>query len=108
MKKIKIALYIAVVAFLISVIGILVGTLGNNFSVASAIMSIGWVVGWVAYVFGGLLTAIKLAGKIAKWGWIITPFPIDIITGIFTFIIAVYVLLFMPVIPIAMAYKESM
>ena len=36
----------------------------------------------LSYVFGGGLTsACKLYINIVKWGWIIMPFPIDLITG---------------------------
>lgn len=38
-----------------------------------------------SYIFGGLLTAIKMAWEIAKWGWVAVPFPLSIASGILTF-----------------------
>lgn len=112
MKRLKIALCIALAGTAIMVVGILLGMFvldgtEKGFTIAMNVMSVGWLVSIVAYFFGGLGTAVKLAGKIAKWGWFVTPFPIDIITFIFAFMIAVYMLIFTPIIPIAIAYKEN-
>ena len=38
-----------------------------------------------SYIFGGLLTAIKMAWEIAKWGWVAAPFPLSIASGNLTF-----------------------
>lgn len=78
---------------------------GSNFG--ATLMGLGFVVGLVSYIFGGLGTAIKMAGEIAKWGWIIVPFPYDIMTFIFSFIFAIFAFLFLHVIPVRKAYKES-
>lgn len=37
---------------------------------------------------GGFGSALKAAGKLAKFGWLIVPFPYDLITGLMTLIIA--------------------
>ena len=67
----------------------------------------GWLLGIVAIFVGGLGTACRMAGKVAKWGWIVVPFPIDIITGLFSFFLAVWMLMLFSIIPIHKAYKES-
>ena len=62
----------------------------------------------VSYFFGGFGTAVKMAGKIAKWGWLIVPFPYDIVTGVVSFFISIMVFIGLPIIPIRKAYKEQM
>ena len=107
MNRLKIAQYIALGATALSVIGGLLGGLsGSEFG--AVLMCIGFVAGLVSYIFGGLGTAIKMAGGIAKWGWIIVPFPYDILTFIFSFIFAILTFVFLPIIPVRKAYKESM
>lgn len=69
--------------------------------------SIGFVAGVVSYCFGGLLTALKSAWKIATVGWLITPFPIDIFTGLMTFFIGIFVFMYFPILPVRKAYKEN-
>lgn len=42
-----------------------------------------------AYILGGGFgKALKAAGKLAKFGWLIIPFPYDLLTGFLTLIIA--------------------
>ena len=107
MNRLKIAQYIALVATALSVIGGLIsGLLGSE--IGSGFMCLGFLVGLVSYIFGGLGTAIKMAGGIAKWGWIVVPFPYDIMTFIFSFIFAIVVFICLPIIPVRKAYKESM
>ena len=104
MNRLKVAQYIALGATALSVIGLMLGS--TQFG--GVLMSIGFMAGLVSYFFGGLGTAFKMAGKIAKWGWIIAPFPYDIVTFVFSFVIAIFVFLFIPIIPVRKAYKESM
>lgn len=107
MNRLKIAQYIALGATAFSVIGgILGGMSGSDFG--AILMVIGFVAGLVSYIFGGLGTAIRMAGGIAKWGWIIVPFPYDILTFILSFIFAIFAFVFLPIIPVRKAYKESM
>ena len=106
MNRLKIAQYIALGATLFSVVGGLVGGLSGS-KVGVILMTIGFVAGLISYIFGGLLTAIRMAGKIAKWGWIVIPFPYDIMTFIFAFIFAIFAFVFLPIIPVRKAYKES-
>ncbi len=107
MNRLKIAQYIALGATACSVIGVILGGMsGSNFG--STLMGIGFIVGLVSYIFGGLGTAIKMAGGIAKWGWLVVPFPYDLMTFIVAFMFAVIAFFFLPIIPIRKAYKESM
>lgn len=107
MERLKIAQYIALGATACSVIGFIAGGM-NGSGFGSVLMGIGFLVGMVSYIFGGLGKAIKMAGGIAKWGWIVVPFPYDILTFVFAFIFAIIAFLFLPIIPVRKAYKESM
>ena len=73
-----------------------------------AMMGYGVMAGIVSYFFGGFGTAVRMAGKIAKWGWLIVPFPYDIVTGMVSFFISIMVFIGLPIIPIRKAYKEQM
>ena len=53
------------------------------------------MVGLVSYIFGGLGTAFRMAGKIAKWGWLIIPFPYDLTKGALSFVFALFVFFFL-------------
>lgn len=104
MNRMKIAQYIALGATLLTVTGIILSSHFPN--VGGWIGSIGIVAGIAAYLFGGLTKALSIAWKIAKWGWFVIPFPFDIVTGICAFALSLIVLLFLPIIPVRMAYKE--
>ena len=105
MNRLKIAQYIALGATVVSIIG---GILtANNIGFGGILLGIGFLTGIASYIFGGLLTAIKMAVGIAKWGWIIVPFPYDIMTFFMSFIFAIFAFVFLPIIPVRKAYKES-
>lgn len=106
MNRFKIAQYIALVATALSVIGwLLWGVLGSQ--VGLTMIGIGALIGIVSYVFGGILTAFKMACGIAKWGWFVLPFPYGIVTFIGAFAIAIYVFICFPIIPVRKAYTEN-
>lgn len=107
MNRLKIAQYIALGATALSVIGGLLGGMSGS-EIGTVLMGLGFVTGLVSYIFGGLGTAIRMAGGIAKWGWIIVPFPYDIMTFVCSFIFAIFAFVFLPIIPVRKAYKESM
>lgn len=100
---------IALAATPLSVIGF-IGIIGSMDGEMVAIWPILFVLGMaltcVAYLLGGLLTAIKCALKIAKWGWIIIPFPYDLVTGFLAFFAGLLVFLLVPIIPVRKAYLE--
>lgn len=73
MKRIEIAQYIALGATCLTVLGfVLSGIFGGR--IPMSMMGYGVMAGIVSYFFGGFGTAVKMAGKIAKWGWLIVPF----------------------------------
>lgn len=52
-----------------------------------------------AYILtGGLDMVLGIAKKIAFFGWIILPFPLDIITGIATFVLALFLFAAFPIV----------
>lgn len=110
MNRSKIAQYIALGATVLSVTAFVLAFKSNSDfgkGFASILLIIGIFGSLVSYILGGGLgKALSISGKIAKWGWIVIPFPFDIVTGICTFIYAVMALLFLPIIPVRMAYKE--
>lgn len=61
----------------------------------------------VAYmVGGGIGMAIKSAWKVAKIGWLITPFPIDIFTGLAAMMFSILGFFFIPLLFVAMNYDQ--
>lgn len=105
MNRLKIAQYIALGATALSVIGGILSA--NNAEFGGTLLGIGFLAGLVSYIFGGLGTAIRMAGGIAKWGWLIVPFPYDIMTFFMSFFFAIFAFVFLPIIPVRKAYKES-
>lgn len=66
----------------------------------------GLILTFGAYCLGGLWTAIKAALSIAKWGWLVVPFPYDLATGPIAFVLAMMALFLIPIIPVRKAMKE--
>lgn len=100
----KLAQYIAAGATAVSLIGLIAGNMGTGHGFD--IMVVGFLIGIVSYVFGGFVTAVKMAGRIAVWGWRIAPIPFSLITFAFSFICAMFVFFFFPIIPVRKAYKD--
>ncbi len=71
--------------------------IGNIISVFVVIGFIGTV---VSYATGGLIEALKSAVGIGKWGWLLMPFPVDLFTGLISTIVAFYVLVAFPILPV--------
>ena len=71
--------------------------IGNFISV---FVVIGFIATVVSYITGGFIEAIKSAFKIGAWGWLLMPFPADIFTGLISTIVAFYVLLAFPILPV--------
>lgn len=105
MNRFKIAQYIALGATLISVLGFYLGAI-QDIHFGFSLMGVGFVGGLVSYMFGGLGKAFSMAGKIAFWGWVAVPFPYDILTFLLSFVFAIIVFVFLPIIPVRKAYKE--
>ena len=107
MKRLMIAQYIAGGATLSTALGFcLLSIWGINFG--SYLMGLGMLAGLVSYCFGGLGKAFSMSASIAKWGWLIIPFPYDLLTFTFAFFFAIIAFLFLPIIPVRKAYKESL
>lgn len=108
MNKYTIAKIIAAVASILGVVALLnffgvlqLGIVGETIGGLAVILSL------VAYIFGGFGQAVKTAVGIAKWGWVATPFPIDIITFIICAAAAIVFFLFLPIIPVMQAANET-
>lgn len=106
MNRFKIAQYIALGATALSLVGLILNI--KEVEVGSSLLVLGLLAGIVSYFFGGFLTAIKMAWRLAKVGWFIVPAPYCFATFIFTFVFAIYVFMFLPIIPVRKAYKESL
>lgn len=63
-------------------------------------MGLGILIGMGSYLFGGF-------GTIAKWGWLVVPFPYDIVTGVVAFAVSLIVFIMVPIIPVRKAYKAK-
>ena len=100
------AQYIALGATCMTVLGFVIN-LATQSRWSITMCGYGVMIGLISYFFGGIKTAVKMAGKIAKWGWIILPFPYDIVTGLVAFFISIFVFMALPIIPIRKAYKEQ-
>ncbi|MBR6223583.1 MAG: hypothetical protein IKQ71_09105 [Lachnospiraceae bacterium] len=96
-KLATITTIILAISFMINFVSPTIGGAGMTFAVIG---------GFVAYLIGGFGTALKMAFKIGTIGWVVVPFPYDLTTGGMTFMLAIGVFLFLPIIPINKAYKE--
>lgn len=106
-NRYRIAKIIAAVASVFGVIGLAqffeiihLGGVGEFIGGFAVILSL------AAYIFGGFGQAVKSAAGIAKWGWVVTPFPIDLLTFLFALLAAIIFFLFLPIIPVMKAAKE--
>lgn len=102
------AQYIAIVATLLNGVGLLTfGTEGTVLNMIGALMLfIGLGLTFCSYCLGGLWTAVKAALGIAKWGWLVVPFPYDLATGLAAFVFAMIALFLFPIVPVHKALKE--
>lgn len=100
---------IGLIASLISTIAIwitfglkLEGVMGD---ILVVIWLIGLVVGFV--LGGGVKGAIGIAWKLAKFGWIIVPFPYDLMTGFMTLVLAFMVVMLCPAIFVFLSFIKG-
>lgn len=106
MNKLEMAQKIATVATLVTVVGFLLTSVGVG--LGTVLFSIGMMGGLVSYFYGGFKKACAISLKIAKFGWFVVPFPYDIMTFFVSFMISIMVFLFLPIIPVRLAYKDSL
>ena len=106
MNRLEIAQYIALGATALMALGFcLYQFTGVEFE--AGLIGFAFVMGLISYVFGGFGTAIKMAFGIAKWGWVVTSFPVSLMTFFMSFLFAILVFVCVPIIPVRKAYKES-
>ena len=98
--RILIGLAMAAVSTLCSVL-VLTGAAGENWLVVPFLLSL------PAYIIGGgLKNAFRTAGRLAKFGWFIAPFPVDIAVGLITLIVSIGLFFLMPVVFVLMNYRQ--
>lgn len=102
-KRIKIGLILCGASFLSLLLSAIpVVFISNFFFYASIIATI------AAYVIsGGIKIALRTALKLAKIGWLILPFPLDIFTGIVTFIVSLFFFAFFPVVFVLISLLQT-
>lgn len=107
--KWKVALILAGIGSVLGVIAVIISCNSNRTSHQDAISMwcymIAVLLAIVSYILAGFGTAFRMAGKIAKWGWIIIPFPYDLLSGIMSFVFAIMAFFILPIIPVYKAYK---
>ena len=62
------------------------------------VLGVIWLIGLEAgYVLaGGIKGDVGFAWKLAIFGWVVVPFPMDIVTGVFSFVVAFLIFLLCP------------
>lgn len=62
----------------------------------------------VAYIVGGGFgIALRIAKKLAIFGWFILPFPVDIATGICTLFFSIFGFFFIPIVFVVLNYIQT-
>ena len=105
LEKIKIGMIIAGVATLSSIIMVIASKIEIISNACFIISIVGAIAAYI--IGGGFGSAIKLAVKLAKWGWFICPtFPIDILVFIVVLVFAVIAFFFLPLIFVFLHYRQ--
>jgi hypothetical protein len=102
-KRIKIGLILCGASFLSLLLSAIpVVFISNFFFYTSIIATI------AAYVIsGGIKIALRTALKLAKIGWLILPFPLDIFTGLVTFIVSLFFFAFFPIVFVLISLLQT-
>lgn len=104
MNRQKIALILAAISTVLVVFGwIGIAKIGYG----GTMVLIGTACGLISYVFAGLGMAFRMARSIGRIGWVGVPFPVCLISGLVTALFAFCAILFIPIIPVFKAYRES-
>ena len=109
MQKVKLGLIIAAAATVVDIIGLLINKGSGAVAdiLGGAVLFIGVAGAMAAYIIGGGFgTAFRWAKKLAVFGWIILPFPADILTGVITFIISLGAFFLFPVVFVFLHYIQ--
>lgn len=104
MNRWKIAQIIALVATIISVVGIIL--LIAKIHSGETLICIGMVIGLVSFIFGGFLEVLRRTWNIATIGWNAFSFPMSFIAFLFTAVFAFFAIACLPIIPVRSAYKK--
>ena len=90
---------IGLIAAFVSTAAIWIAMSADVNDILGEILCMIWLIGLVlGYVLGGgVKGAIGIAWKLAKFGWIIVPFPYDLMTGVMTLALAFLVFMLCPV-----------
>lgn len=107
-NRYTIAKILAWVATIINVVSIFFYSKGNAYEAWIIGIFLGVLLALIAYCFGGFGAALKSSLTIAKWGWIVVPFPYDLATFVIALFFSIIAFFLIPIIPIRKAYKESM
>lgn len=100
---------IAIIVSIVSTVSFVIAAALMEKNVAvSDVFTIIWIVTMiVSLVLCGFMTALRMCKSIAFWGWVAVPFPMDIVTGLITFFVALFLLFCFPVVPVVKAYREN-
>lgn len=102
------AQYTAIAASILNGIG-LAGIFSENDAaviIGGLVFLLGILLTLCTYCLGGFWTAVKASLGIAKWGWLVVPFPYDFATGFAAFFFALFALILFPIIPVHKARKD--
>lgn len=113
-EKIKLGIYISAGATAVFFAMLLLNKIFENspnfiVNALTAILLIVWFAGAiVSYIVGGgLKLAFKAAKKIAFFGWLILPFPWDLLPGLLSFGFSIYLFFCVPVVFILINYFQA-
>ena len=74
----------------------------------------GWLVFGLAmvltlglYILVGMRPALRWARNLAHWGWVVVPFPYDLITFPVVFFVSLFCLILLPFFPVWKACREA-
>lgn len=88
------------------VASILMGILGSNAFGVAIVLGVG--ISIAAYIKGGGLgTAIGWAFKLGQFGWLILPFPFDLVTGFLFMGVSLVCFIYLPIIFVYMNYRQA-
>ena len=114
MKRTKVALIIAGAGTLSVVLGVILMLcekslqLSHMADIVTLFVLLGMAAGIVSFFFVGIGGVFKFVWNIAKWGFVAVPFPICLLAVPVTFFIGLYVLLFVPILPVFSVHRKKM
>ncbi len=100
----KIGCIVSLLSLILLILAISTGIDLPKLSDALLVMVV--IVSLVSYALVGLDKALKVIGRIMFFGWLIVPFPVDLLTGVIGFGVGLGIVLFVPSIPVVMTYIE--